>query len=603
MGQDDLDTGRGTVTSLRKGAPPALHSLGGGDRAHDGGGGHPFVISVEETPSQGNLQTPVKTTVLEDNLSSRSDSPAEEIRGQEKTKASRGFFSFLPLLRPRRARKAKAVRDSGAPLPLTSILHVPRLRALPDSDNVNQSSLENFELFQVINKSASKKKGDLASLHSFAPVTPRLPRLQEHVIEEDLNTLSSLYTILNAQEKDKVAGDFTSITFEIEDVENDNPEEDLSRPNTQTNVLHRHDHRPRQNEGWKSSAGTGAVPFLSAAPPGHGLPLPPIENRRLTVGGDVLLPDNLEHWMRNLPLELQKVPLNHLFIPGSHDSFSYSLTPEEELGPDAPGLVSALNSCCPCLARPAILRWSVTQRATTTQQLKHGVRYFDIRVAVRNGRFYFVHGLFGDDLEPLLSEIRHFLVKHPGEVVFLDFQHLHGLANTDHASLVTLLRNTFSELICPFFHQLNHLSLAYLARFKYQVLVFYRHQETMQAIPWLWSGSSLPNPWPNSTSVAAMFSFLEAQIQERNPDAFFVTQCVLTPSGRYLARHFSGQLESMAAPCNKALPDWLAQLPVGVRGPNIVMTDFVEHDEWAVPRAVVRRNAFNDLLPSRPVRF
>ncbi|ROT68797.1 putative PI-PLC X domain-containing protein 3 [Penaeus vannamei] len=135
---------------------------------------------------------------------------------------------------------------------------------------------------------------------------------------------------------------------------------------------------------------------------------------------------------------------------GSHDSFSYSLTPEEELGPDAPGLVSALNSCCPCLARPAILRWSVTQRATTTQQLKHGVRYFDIRVA-----------------------IRHFLVKHPGEVVFLDFQHLHGLANTDHASLVTLLRNTFSELICPFFHQLNHLSLAYLARFKYQVSVFY----------------------------------------------------------------------------------------------------------------------------------
>lgn len=60
-----------------------------------------------------------------------------------------------------------------------------------------------------------------------------------------------------------------------------------------------------------------------------------------------------------------------------------------------------------------------------------------------------------------------------------------------------------------------------------QVLVFYRHQETMQAVPWLWSGSSLPNPWPNTTSVAAMFSFLEAQLLERNPDAFFVTQLVV----------------------------------------------------------------------------
>lgn len=33
------------------------------------------------------------------------------------------------------------------------------------------------------------------------------------------------------------------------------------------------------------------------------------------------------------------------------------------------------------------------------------VRYFDIRVAVRRSRFYFVHGLFGDDLEPILSEV------------------------------------------------------------------------------------------------------------------------------------------------------------------------------------------------------
>lgn len=311
MGQDDLDVERGTVTSLQKGSLPALHSLAGAVHAQHGGGSHPFVISVEETRREDTFEAPVKTTVLEDNLSSRSVSPAEE-----KTKASRGFFSFLPFCRPKKSRNAKTVRDNGASLPLTSILHVPRLKALPDSDNVNQSSLENFDLFQVINRSASKKKGDLASIHSFAPVTPRLPRLQEHVIEEDLNTLSSLYTILNTQERDKGAGDFTSINFEIEDFENDNPEEDFSRPNTQSNVLHRHDHKPRQNEGWKSSSESGGAPFLSVAPSGHGRALPPIDNRRLSMGGDILLPDNLEHWMRNLPLELQKVPLNHLFIPG-----------------------------------------------------------------------------------------------------------------------------------------------------------------------------------------------------------------------------------------------------------------------------------------------
>ncbi|KAG7167184.1 PI-PLC X domain-containing protein 2-like [Homarus americanus] len=121
-------------------------------------------------------------------------------------------------------------------------------------------------------------------------------------------------------------------------------------------------------------------------------------------------------------------------------------------------------------------------------------------------------------------QIRQFLVKHPGEVVLLDFQHFHGLTANDHLVLVTYIKELFTDLICPYFHQLDHLSLAYLARFKYQVLVFYRHTQTMQNVSWLWSGASLPNPWPDTTSITSLLAFLEDKLRSRSHNTFFVTQ-------------------------------------------------------------------------------
>ncbi|XP_069947616.1 PI-PLC X domain-containing protein 2-like, partial [Cherax quadricarinatus] len=282
----------------------------------------------------------------------------------------------------------------------------------------------------------------------------------------------------------------------------------------------------------------------------------------------------------------------HVSPAGSHDSFSYSLTEGDQVGPDAPGFISQLDSCLPCLARPTLLRWCVTQRASASEQLSHGIRYFDIRVAVRSSKFYFVHGLFGEDLGPILYEIRHFLSKHPGEVVLLDFQHFHGLSATDHAALIAYIKELFSDLLCPYFHELQHLTLSYLAMCKYQVLVFYRHKETTQTVSWLWSSASLPNPWPEATSVGRMLSFLEVKLQERDPAAFFVTQCVLTPSLPYVARNMFGRLErAMVIPTNKVLPSWLDSLSKESPGANIIMTDFVEYDDWVIPRAIVGMNS------------
>lgn len=105
------------------------------------------------------------------------------------------------------------------------------------------------------------------------------------------------------------------------------------------------------------------------------------------------------------------------------------------------------------------------------------LRYFDIRVATRESKFYFVHGLFGADLQPLLSEVRLFLAQHPGEVVMLDFQHFHGLSEQDHAALVALLKSTFATTLCPMFNYPHNLTLDLLARLKYQVIRYSRSKK------------------------------------------------------------------------------------------------------------------------------
>lgn len=63
-----------------------------------------------------------------------------------------------------------------------------------------------------------------------------------------------------------------------------------------------------------------------------------------------------------------------------------------------------------------------------------------------------------------------------------------------------------------------------------------------------------------------------------------------------------GKLEyKMAAPTNKMLPTWLQDLPKGPPGANVVMTDFVEHNSWEVPRAVINKNMDIVDLPLSPL--
>lgn len=103
------------------------------------------------------------------------------------------------------------------------------------------------------------------------------------------------------------------------------------------------------------------------------------------------------------------------------------------------------------------------------------------------------------------------------------------------------------------------------------------------------------------TVILLQSYFERIQILVIHPDVL-LPRCVLTPTGSYLARKMCGTLESsMAAPTNEMLPSWLEELPSGSPGGNVIMTDFVDHNSWEVPRAVIDKNMDTIAPPAGPL--
>ena len=55
-----------------------------------------------------------------------------------------------------------------------------------------------------------------------------------------------------------------------------------------------------------------------------------------------------------------------------------------------------------------------------------------------------IHGLFGDEIIAILSDINAFLDEHPGEIVILDFQHIFEFQTDDHKYMVSELISKFN---------------------------------------------------------------------------------------------------------------------------------------------------------------
>lgn len=105
-------------------------------------------------------------------------------------------------------------------------------------------------------------------------------------------------------------------------------------------------------------------------------------------------------WMERVYELIKDTPLCLVPLPGSHDSGSY-------------GSYSTDGT-------------AKTQSLTIKQQLARGIRFFDLRIRVHDGRFFIHHGptptdndLYDRDGRGIFADVRDFVAAHPREIVIL----------------------------------------------------------------------------------------------------------------------------------------------------------------------------------------
>jgi len=113
------------------------------------------------------------------------------------------------------------------------------------------------------------------------------------------------------------------------------------------------------------------------------------------VFDDTAPSEALSHWMSFVKDETL---LKRVAIPGSHDSGTK----------DMPW-------------------YSRTQDKSVAEQLRMGIRYFDLRVKIKDGACRIYHGpAYGFYLKDIFGEINAFLDENPSECILLDFQKIYN---------------------------------------------------------------------------------------------------------------------------------------------------------------------------------
>ena len=126
-------------------------------------------------------------------------------------------------------------------------------------------------------------------------------------------------------------------------------------------------------------------------------------------------------WMQQLAEQIQDQPLTQIGIPGTHDSGTYCFDKEKGASPDndltstIQDKFSFLGGVTDMLLSQIFHRLCQCQEKSIKEQLEHGIRYLDLRVAIHkeSGEFYTCHGVYCANMKDVMKQINDFLNEHP----------------------------------------------------------------------------------------------------------------------------------------------------------------------------------------------
>lgn len=161
-------------------------------------------------------------------------------------------------------------------------------------------------------------------------------------------------------------------------------------------------------------------------------------------------------------------------------------------------------------------------------------RYLDLRICMhpKSHNFYFVHGLYCEEITEPLRAIQQFMTEHPQEFIIFDCQHFYNFSNGDYDRLNKIFNKIFQDkFYAPSDGPLTKLTLDYANSLDKQLLIIYRYSRVPKEF---WPGDCWPTPWPNQIKVDKLITYLDTSIKYRSPYTGYVSQCVLTPPVKFI---------------------------------------------------------------------
>ena len=301
---------------------------------------------------------------------------------------------------------------------------------------------------------------------------------------------------------------------------------------------------------------------------------------------------DLGNWMAKLPSQIQEKPIRQLSMPGSHDSGVFYLDKNSSIAPGEGKVIKFLARMFGSCAKNIIYNWSITQDLSIYNQLKQGIRYFDLRVAYEETtkKFYVVHGLYGSTYSKLFEEFKHFAQEHPKEVLILDFNHLYDFKTEQHRTFLKLIEQSFSGMLYGPGTKGANCSLKDIWGCKKNMVVLYEDDASTKENPNFWSRTNIFSPWFNTDNVDTLIVDLNKRFGTIKDGCFNVFQAILSPQTSTIIKHVGGSLKNtLAVNCDQHVNNWLKSMKKEKKkGINIVICDFVNLDEY--PLEVISLN-------------
>lgn len=126
-------------------------------------------------------------------------------------------------------------------------------------------------------------------------------------------------------------------------------------------------------------------------------------------------------WMNDCKDKIWDKPINKIKLAGTHSSATNRI--DWSVKPQVNATFTRLYNMRNCCFVKSMLKdWTLTQYYSVSTQLEKGIRYFDFKVALINGKFYVAHTYIGVPVENVLKELKEFLDNNPTEFIILDFK-------------------------------------------------------------------------------------------------------------------------------------------------------------------------------------